>query len=83
MKGSIVVVFSALLLVLVYVLTLSTLGTGANRADTVMFGDSMSPDDPLLVHRYLGFTAILIAALHAAYIGYRWWVSPGRQRRSR
>lgn len=43
----------------------------------------MPASDPLLVHRYLGFTALVIAALHALYFTYRWWMSPARPRRSR
>ena len=82
MKGSVVVVLSALSMVLVYVLTVSLLGTG-DRVVMTMSGDSMAASDPLLVHRYLGFTAIIIAALHALYFSYKWWVSPGRPRRSR
>ncbi|MEM7167598.1 MAG: hypothetical protein AAF581_19250 [Planctomycetota bacterium] len=83
MKGSVVVVISALMMVLVYVLTVSLLGSDADRVVLFMSGDSMAASDPFLVHRYLGFTAIIIAALHAIYFGYRWWISPGRLRRSR
>lgn len=70
-RGSVVVALSALLMVVVYVCTVSLLGADTAMEPAFLFGESMTEQDPLAVHRYLGVTAIVIALAHIGYVGLR------------